>query len=167
MPEPTSLNRLAKQIWGDNPLQREYGPLDALMIGAGYATSGLFDNSVMAYYAARRNLADALGDPRARSIWQGAVDTRRNELAEHERLYAPLTRAYPYFTAAGEALPAIGAAIPTGGVSLAPAGISIADRYAQEAARAGGYSPQGVYGPLRQVLTGTSPAEALRKLLAE
>lgn len=152
---------------GDSPLEKEYNPLQAGLIGAGYGATSISNNARAGYYRGRSNIADALGDAQARAHWRSAADAVDAQRADHDRLYKPLARAFPYATAFGEALPLVAGGLLTGGTAAAPVWVNLADRYALEVARASGYNPQGVMGPLRQVLTGTGLSDAVRALLSK
>lgn len=89
-----------------HPLEDEYGPLDAFLIGAGHTTDNLLGQLKQGYYAARRNLGDASGSPETVSAYQAELDKQRRDQREKALLYRPMAKAYPMATVLGETLPA-------------------------------------------------------------
>jgi hypothetical protein len=86
---------------------QEYGPLDALLIGAGAATDSAIDQSILRALAGAEILSGGVGY-RGGEDWAAIERTRRRaEMAENARLYEHMRRAFPYLTSAGESLPAI------------------------------------------------------------
>lgn len=88
-----------------HPLERQYGLLDAALIGAGHTTNNMLSQLQRGYYTARRNLGDAFRSPETVREYQAELERLRREQQENARLYRPLTEAYPTTTAIGETLP--------------------------------------------------------------
>lgn len=87
-------------------LQRENGPLDAFLIGAGAATDGVMDQAKRAYLLARLGLAGRWQGPEAEQVYRAKLAALAADRGENARLYQPLKAAYPFTVGAGEALPA-------------------------------------------------------------
>jgi hypothetical protein len=92
---------------GNNPLESQYGPVDAGLIAAGRSMSNAVDQTKAGYYTAQRNMSDALNNPAAVNSYQASLDELNSNRANETQSYNPLTVAYPYTTAIGESLPAI------------------------------------------------------------
>lgn len=79
--ENDTRNRLADLLWGGrngHPLEQEYSPLDAVLIGAGSSFDNAWRQAKKGYYAARGNVADAMSDPAAAKAY-------RRQAADNER----------------------------------------------------------------------------------
>jgi hypothetical protein len=88
------------------PIQRDYGPWDALMISSGAATQSAMDQARRAYLLARISLAGRWQGPEEVAQHRAELKAMEAQRAENDRLYQPLRDAYGMTTAAGESFPA-------------------------------------------------------------
>lgn len=120
-----------------NPLEAQYNPLQAGMIGAGAATDSAINQTKQLFQRGAGALAGRSADPamQAEAERMRALSAQTGQqMQDAGQLYEPLREAFPYSTAIGEAAPA---AVPGGMAAVrSAAGFNAGRAYLEDLAKA-------------------------------
>jgi len=138
-----NLAQLYSRITRNNgtPLEQQYSPADAFLIGAGSTLNGLGNTVEQGYYKTRNTLANLIGNTQDAARYIQQVKDLQQTQENNDKLYQPLAKAFPYSTTTGEAVPWVASGLTGGGEMMA---WNAADRGQQDAAKAMGYRPVSV-----------------------